>query len=145
MYCRTPVFCGIDKVIQLCQTKSLLPLFSSFMFAFCAFQEVDGTDEESANHRTVRVLQRSEVHRCHKQGNPRRWLPEMPPVKHRRSGLCVEHGKALRQCWLNVCSVKKSIGVQEGQTQTGNNQSERHELREINNNLLSSLNPNWNV
>lgn len=32
----------------------------------CAFQEVDRTDEEGANHRSLRVLQRSQVYRRHK-------------------------------------------------------------------------------
>lgn len=47
--------------------KSLLFFFLFFCLYLLIFaQEVNRTDEESADHRAVRVLQRSEVHRRHK-------------------------------------------------------------------------------
>lgn len=48
---------------------SHFPLFFFVSLAFRALQEVDRTDEESADHRALRVVQRGEVHRRHKQGN----------------------------------------------------------------------------
>lgn len=56
-----------EILIKYAKLKSLLFFFLFFCLYLLIFaQEVDRTDEESADHRAVRVLQRSEVHRRHK-------------------------------------------------------------------------------